>query len=31
METLLKRILEKDPKKRITAQQIVEYKWLNQK
>jgi len=31
METLLSHILEKDPKKRFTAKDIVEYPWLNNK
>ena len=31
METLLSHILEKDPQKRFTAKDIVEYPWLNSK
>ena len=31
METLLLHILEKDPQKRFTAKDIVEYPWLNEK
>ena len=31
MQTLLSHILEKDPKKRFTAKDIVEYPWLNDK
>ena len=31
METLLLHILDKDPQKRFTAKDIVEYPWLNNK
>ena len=31
METLLSHILDKDPQKRFTAKDIVEYPWLNEK
>lgn len=31
MKGLLEKILERDPKKRLTAKEISEDKWLNQK